>query len=266
MVNKIITRLFLIGLILIGLNITGFFVPLRNPDIYQEPNTPFKDDITLAEKQLYEIIEKKEDESNEKYVVRLNEAINKGIAHYWDDSGINEYSLRIPIYENYLLFFASYIAPPPYSKYEYCNYRKAIERGVGLCSQHAIIISAILEEKNIGSKIIELPILSRHVVAMAQVNKENNTWWVLDPDYGVVIKHDILEIEKNPQIIREYYTEKGYDAKTVNKLIKTYGQEGSLIRDGVKDYCGRIKYYIEYLSYIGIWVITMIFLSPYIFV
>lgn len=115
----------------------------------------------------------RKDESNEEYIVKLNNAINKGIAHYWADEGILKYNIRIPIYENYLLFLASYTSPRLFRKYEYCNYRKAVERGIGLCSQHAIIISKILEENGINSKIIGL---SGHVVTMAQIHKENNSW------------------------------------------------------------------------------------------
>ena len=63
------------------------------------------------------------------------------IAHYWRDEGINKYYLRIPFWENYLLYIASYIDPEEYLKYEFYDYRRAIERGVGLCSQQAIIVS-----------------------------------------------------------------------------------------------------------------------------
>ena len=153
------------------------------------------------------------------YITNLNEAVHQGIAHYWRDEGINKYNLRIPFYENYLLFIASYLAPEEYLKYEFYDYRRAIERGVGLCSQQAIIVSEILLEKRIPSFIIGL---SGHVVLRAQVDADRDEWWVLDPDYGVVIPHDIDIIEKNPKIIRSFYAQAGYKPKTIDSLGKIY--------------------------------------------
>ncbi|MDT4897472.1 MAG: hypothetical protein QOH25_2549 [Acidobacteriota bacterium] len=100
-----------IGLLLLGINIAGTFIPLRNPDLYKDDLSLFKDDITLTEDQLWSSTVRRLDESTEEYVIKLNEAVNKGTAHYWDDRGIYRYNLRISIYENYLLFFASYLSP-----------------------------------------------------------------------------------------------------------------------------------------------------------
>ena len=143
-----------LGLCLFTINIAGLFISLRNESIYKA-KTEFANDIILSEKEFYQklnqpIVDKKE------YVVELNKAVNQGIAHYWRDEGINKYNIRIPLHENYLLFIASYLDPKEYRKYEFVDYRKAIERGIGLCSQQAIIISEILMKKNIPSFIIGL--------------------------------------------------------------------------------------------------------------
>lgn len=214
-----------IGVSLLGLNFAGFLVPLRNSAIYQEQQTSFKEDIVLTEEQLYNAVIR-EGQSDEEYVIKVNDAVNKGIAHYWEDEGINKYNLRIPVQENYLLFFLTciHVYPTLFDKYEYCNYKKVVKRGVGLCSQQAIIVSEILKEHSIDSKIIDL---GGHVVATAQVDKVNNIWWVVDPDYGVVVRHDVKEIERSPEIISTYYVAKGYDLETVSRLIEVYGKEGN---------------------------------------
>lgn len=256
---KIITILLLfIGIFLFSINIIGLFIPLRNMDIYKL-KIGKKGKITLTEKELYNVINNR-DLNNEKYIIVLNESIYKGIAHYWRDEGIYKYNLRIPIYENYLLFFASYIYPKTYKKYEFANYKKAIERGVGYCSQYSIIISEILKEKGIESKIIGL---NGHVVATAKVDKNNNKWWVVDPDYCVVIKHSIEEIENNPEIIRNFYLKKGYNDETIDILIEIYRKEGNSIFESVKDYTGDKKYNNEYASYKLIWIIPLFFITPY---
>jgi len=242
--------LFILGFCLLIINIIGLFISLRNESIYQE-----KAGINLTEKELYQRINKTVTDKKE-YITHLNKAVHKGIAHYWRDEGINKYNLRIPFYENYLLFIASYLDPEEYLKYEFYDYRRAIERGVGLCSQQAIIVSEILLEKRIPSFLIGL---TGHVVLRAQVNADRDEWWVLDPDYGVVIPHDIEIIEKNPKIIRSFYAQAGYKLKTIDSLGKIYEKKGNVVRSeqGAKGY--RIKRFrAEHIFYYLKWIIPCI--------
>ena len=103
--NLIEKILFILGFCLLIINIIGLFISLRNESIYKE-----KAGINLTEKELYQRINKTVTDKKE-YITHLNEAVHKGIAHYWRDEGINKYNLRIPFYENYLLFLASYLDP-----------------------------------------------------------------------------------------------------------------------------------------------------------
>ncbi|MDN3493748.1 hypothetical protein [Winogradskyella bathintestinalis] len=244
------------AIILLGINFIGFFMPLRNSEIYAESNTFFKNDIGLTEEQLLEILSQKNG-SDKDFAIKANDAINKGIAHFWMDEGIDKYNLRVPIFENYILYLASYTSPASFMKYEFSDYQLALERGVGLCSQHSIILSEILKKNNIDSKIIGL---SGHVVVMANIDKKNSQYWVLDPDYGVVIEHSISQIEKEPEIIRMYYAQHGYSNEDIMKLIDIYGPDGNFITDGVREYSGNNKYYFEKISYVAIWVIPFLIL------
>ncbi len=245
--------LFFLGVGLLIINIAGLFISLRNESIYKE-----RVGINLTEEELYQWINKP-DTNRKEYIKNLNEAVHKGIAHYWRDAGIDKYNLRIPFWENYLLFIASYLSPEEYLKYEFYDYRRAIERGVGLCSQQAIIVSEILLEKRIPSFIIGM---SGHVVLRAQVDADRDEWWVLDPDYGVVIRHDIDVIESNPKIIKSFYAQAGYKLKTIDSLGKIYEKkEGYVVRDeqGARGY--RIKRYrAEHIFYFLKWIIPFIFL------
>jgi len=250
--------LFYLGFCLFIINIIGLFISLRNESIYQE-NTGFADDINLTEKELYHRVNKTVIDKKE-YITNLNEAVNHGIAHYWRDAGINKYNLRIPFYENYLLFIASYLYPEEYLKYEFVDYRRAIERGIGLCSQHAIIVSEILLEKSIPSFIVGL---SGHVVLRAQVDENRGEWWVLDPDYGVVIPYDIDIIENNPKIIRSFYAQAGYKLKTISSLEKIYEKKGNVVHreQGARGY--QIKRYRdEHIFYFLKWIIPCLLITP----
>ncbi len=79
--------LFMVGMILLLINGIGFFLPLRNAAIYSENNTSFKNDISLREDQLWKNINSHVSDTRS-YIELLNASINKGIAHYWKDEGI----------------------------------------------------------------------------------------------------------------------------------------------------------------------------------
>ena len=111
--NLTVKTLFYLGFFLFIINIIGLFISLRNESIYQEKNTSFANDIILTEKEFYDRINKAVIDKKE-YITNLNEAVNQGIAKYWRNAGINKYNLRIPFYENYLLFIASYLNPEEY--------------------------------------------------------------------------------------------------------------------------------------------------------
>ncbi len=254
--------LFIGGIILLVENVFGLLTTLRNPEIYSERNVTFPNDINLTEDQVYSVINS--DRTDLKaYVTKVTMAVNNGIADYWDEEGAEKYNLRIPFHENYILFMGSFIMPEKFHLYEFTDYKRGLERGVGMCSQHAIILSEVLYEKGIKSKIIGL---SGHVVATAQVDKKADEWWVLDPGDGVVIPFDLETIEKNPQIIKPYYSDAGYDEQTISKLIEHYGAEGNVVSSGygIGDYA-KVTNYLEQASYILIWVIPILLIFPYVY-
>lgn len=250
----------LLGLLLTGINVAGLFISMRNPEIYRERGVRDKDDITLTEEELLRVGERRPEESTEGYIIRLNEAVNKGIAHYWEDAGIEKYNLRVPVYENYLLFLASYIRPRDYRKYEFYNQRKNIERGVGICSLHGLVMAGMLKDHGIDSRIV---LLNQHVLAMAQVDQAHDRWWVVDPDLGVVVKHDMNEIEAQPELIRPFYLEKGYDPQYVDFLVQIFGKDGNAIFRDAYDYLPWKLGYVEYFSYFLIWIIPVTLMSPF---
>jgi len=249
--KKLTVILALLGVVLIFNNLAGVFISLRNPAIYQEPDNEFSNDISLSQEQFFHALESVKGD-REQVLRQITAIVNNGIAHYWKDAGINKYNLRIPFYENYILNVASYIYPKIFLHCEFMDYRRAVERGVGLCSQQSIILSEVVKQRGIDAKIVGL---NGHVVMMALADKVNNTWWMLDPDYGVVIPDSLSEIEKNPDIIRPYYSLKGYPDNKIDNLVNIYRFEGNVVVDGVKDYS---QYYFEIAAYLLIWVIPVL--------
>lgn len=250
---------FISGILLISNNIRGLFIPLRDPAIYSETNTAFKHDITLAEDELYEVINSSINNPKE-YVNRVTDAISNGISDYWAVEGADKYNLRIPFHENFILYLSSYLWPEKFLRYEFADYRKAIERGVGMCSQHAIILSEVLYEKGIKSRIISL---HGHVISTAQVDAINDEWWVLDPHYGVVVPYSIEKIEHDPTIVTSYYADAGYDTKSI-EAVRIHYEDGvwSITEGyGMGDF-NRLTALYEKISYVLIWVIPVLLMMP----
>ncbi|MCD6460972.1 hypothetical protein J7L67_09955 [bacterium] len=245
------------ALILLFINCLGLFKSLRNPAIYTETNLLFKNDITLNLKTVKKEILKKPNETKQQYAVRLNEVIQHGIAHiFWDDEDVNKYYLKIPIWENYILFALSY---SPFfddcKRYHFSGYKKSIERGVGVCGDVALILSAILEENNIDTHIIAY---DDHVITEVNIDKDNNTWWLFDPDFGVIIKHSLAELKKNPQLAKPFYIKKGYSEQRGDLLVSIYKTKPD-VYDNVYSF-GPTKAIVEQYSYYIIWIFPFILL------
>jgi hypothetical protein len=246
---------------LIVINIIGLTRSLRNPAVLELNH--FESDIQISEEEFYEIISQPES-SNKEYAIKVNSAVNDVIAHFWAGSSqavsyephISEFNLQVPIYENYLLFMAYELAPD--SRYEFCDYRKAVERGVGLCSQESMIFDAIMDENEIPSKIILYP--DFHVVNTVLVDARDDIWWVFDPDHGVVIEHDIVTITSQPDLVKSFYLDAGYDLVYVESLIQSYSLEEYFLRNSVISYKGGVGCFSEAASYYLIWFIPVVFM------
>jgi hypothetical protein len=250
--------LFWAGVILLSANVVGLFTSLRNPAVYTE-HTPGRRPALITEEEFYRRIDSY-DGDRRAYVTTVTRAVGDALAHYWEDAGIERFHLRIPFYENYLLFLASYIYPAQYQKYEFMDYRKAVERGVGLCSECAVIEVEILKRKGIRARIVSL---RQHVVVEGEVDPVNHEWWMLDPDFGVTIPHDLTAIRADPALIRPYYIAEGRDEKTVSMLKPIFGRPPSTVFEGngAAPYAPK-KTIVEQLSYIFIWVIPVVLMLP----
>ncbi|MBD3271881.1 MAG: hypothetical protein GF384_05030 [Elusimicrobia bacterium] len=251
-----------IGLVLILINIIGLFKSMRNKAIFKNDETFFINDITIRLNALDDAIQKMDDETDRDFALRMNEMVHNAIAHYWNENAAKKYYGTVPIWENYILYFFHFFKPESFTLYEFCNYEKALERGIGLCSQHAIILSEILREQGIQAQIVHL---GGHIVVRVEVEK--NIWHIFDPDYGIAIPKDIFTIEQNPENIKKYY----YPAiqnirkpkkKILSHLVSIYGKKDNrLFRNGMRDYLPRM-YVVELLSYSAIWIIPVIFMIP----
>jgi len=163
--------LFGIGIFLFIVNIYGSFISLRNDAIYYLNLT---DKVTMSPEQFYDSLDyyAKSNLPDTFKLVRMNRLVYKTMLHYWGDELADELNLRIPFYRNYILFTLSYVLPEGYykdnmRKFEFREYTQAIERGVGLCSQHAIVFTEVARVNGYNVRLLRL---NGHVVASVEVD------------------------------------------------------------------------------------------------
>ena len=250
---------FLAGLLLLGINISGFFKTMRNPEIYSEEKIIRNrlNDITIRYPEILEMLKRKKDESNIAFAVRINKVVNDGFIHYWKEEGTEKYHMMVPVWENWILFGASYINPEKYGRYEFSNYRKNLERGVGLCSTHSTIVKGVLLDNGIKAELLDVG--GHHVVVRAELNE--TATYILDPDFGVVVPCDTAAISADPELVRapygklaELYYPDTKDPYTTDYLVKIFGD---------RKYVYTLDSRFENFSYWAIWIIPLLLILPF---
>ena len=223
---------FVLGAFLLGLNIYGEFVSLRNPKInegishfnkFRKPQESYE--------QVFQQINKGQNESTEAYAYRLTDLVYSATVHKWEDvTDYTEYNHQVPPHENYLLWVMSYLNPTTYRFYEYCDPYKAIERGVMICSQVTEVMIQLWRNTGLEARDV---VLDGHVVAEAQVDREKDIWWVLDADFGVVLEQDMNFLQGHTNSIAEKYVNAGYDLKTAKMVAGFYGPDGNYVQSNI---------------------------------
>lgn len=245
--------LFIPGMLLLLINLSGFFLSLRNEALYSEI-TPYKDDISVRFEEARKAWKRGANETDGEFVSRATMLVNRSMAHYWKDEGIKKYHLRVPVWENYILTCKQWITGQ--KKYEFRNYKKVIERGVGLCSQPCIGLKDLLNAHGIKADLWDL---QQHVVVGATL--EDGTGYTLDPDYGYVIPVGMGRLKSNPDLVREAY--KHHDDvyasylkehKHTEDIVRMYTQDGNHIYHMAKAF--------EDFSYLARWILPLLLILP----
>lgn len=220
--------LILLGAFLLVVSLYGETRSLWNPEIVNTP-TFFEDDVTLSRDELLDSLIRRE-ESDSAFVTRVCLAVNRGIAHHWENDSLGTFALRIPIWENWLLWGAAWFNSDHFTKYEIYDSKKAIERGFGLCSQHALIVAQALERGGVESRLHGL---AGHVVADAMID---GSWWIADADYGVVMPLSIEQLEDNPDTAIPYYSQAGVDSTEAVRICTFYDRDRNRLYAGAEAY------------------------------
>ena len=140
----------------------------------------------------------------ETFVAQATKIFHYGMAHIppkdIEEKGFTHFKMRVSIWENYLLFLASFLKPDTYMDYEFCSYKKALARGAGRCGQQSGALIGYLQENDFDTGLVHL---GGHTLATAKVS--DNNWYMLDPDFGGVIPFGLETAQKSPQKVIEHY-------------------------------------------------------------
>lgn len=247
------TLLFAIGCLLMALNLAGLALTMRPADLAQAGLAP--GDLRLSHAELLAQVPRRPGEPGRAYIYRLTTALSDGMAHYWGES-VDRYRLRVPAWENYLLYAASFVRPDLYRKYEFARPDKAMERGVGLCSQQSVILATLLRREGLDA---QLQHLEGHVVV--RVRDEAGRTFLADADYGTVIPHEIAVVERRPELVRRFYDAARTRPSDIAALVAIYGAPGNR-ESTVHDYFYGKLIWAERLAYALKWLIPLLLAAP----
>ncbi len=251
---------FLVGAALLTVTAAGLHVPLRNPELYSLPEAAGWSRLRFTERHVRAVAAS--DRSDVKaYVTRLNEAVHFGLQHYWDERGASRFSLHVPLHENFILNMLGWIAPSRFGMYEFLDHRRALARGAGICSQHAIVEAGLLQDAKIPARIVRL---GGHVVLEALVDARAGTWWVFDPDFGVVLPHSMKELEADGERVRAAYRAAGYSDAVAAELAVDYAPERNMAFEDANEFAGPRRAWAERAAYLMIWVLPLLAMFPYL--
>lgn len=238
--------LILLALALFALNGYGLTTSLRPEAIAPYAEAQGKRIISLDE---FRRVAEADTSDRAAYVTRLTMTLHAGVVHSDADyePRLHTHDYTIPVQENYILW-AYQFRGERFDHWMFSDPYRAFEKGYGLCSDYALMLSGVLLERGIPARIVEI---RDHVVVTAEIAP--GEWWVLDADFGVVIPHSLEAMKRDPALVDAYY-----DTTIGNYLAASYLSERRDVYHPTDYRTGTTM--IENLSYGAIWLLPILLL------
>lgn len=250
---KWISRLFIvIAIMLFAINFYGFTQTLQ-PDGLTPDVLRFKEnDLKLTTEEFKAQVNKLPGEADDEYLTRLTTVIADGIAHvHWEKFDPDTFHQRVPIWENFLLYFMGIASNiPEFERYHFTIPKKSIERGIGLCGDASMLMSETLKDMGIENTIITVP---GHVMVQTNINGKKR---LLDPDFGVALSEGAEYYKSYPDELVSAYEDAGYFNNGELLIRRGFANSGYKEWQGAEHFVTK-KYYFERVSYILKWLIPV---------
>lgn len=150
----------------------------------------------------------------------------------------------VPPEKNYLLWLASWTRPHPFSRMEYFEWRRGAARGVGACSQAAMVLCNYLNSHGFDCDVVGL---EGHVVTRLNPETDPAAPLVLDPDQGIAFDRPLESLQRQPELVRRRYLNNAHTNATerhaywnqhAEHLAEAYSSEGNRVYDDAREYFG----------------------------
>lgn len=243
-----------LSVLVLSINISGFFLELRPKNITSENLRFGEQDVRLSPDEFKAAVIRQGNESDIEYSKRLTEVIADGTAHiHWEKYEPNKFNQLVPIWENWILHvMGRYSGIPEFERYHFSSPFKSMERGIGICGDASMVMTQLLERNGIQASMLTFP---GHVVVTAKIDNET---LIFDPDFGVVIPASVEKLNSNVFLAKGLYASAGYTDADEAFFQSTYNQPYE-VWDGPEHFI-RKKYYFEKFAYAAKWGIPIVML------
>jgi hypothetical protein len=150
----------------------------------------------------------------------VTSAFAGGIVHYWPEHGPPDPLLWPSPAEDWPLHVVARLTAM--SGVEALDWRAAVRRGVGFCSQAALAVADYLGEQGVPANMVEL---DGHVVAAATA--PNGRTYLLDADYDVLLPFGLETAEREPARVADAYQVASVPAAEAARIAGIYGPAGN---------------------------------------
>ncbi|MBW1989430.1 MAG: hypothetical protein JRI97_07785 [Deltaproteobacteria bacterium] len=189
-----------LGLALLSLNLAGLMLPYRNPFRFQEPRFLYgSTDVSLTPGRALALLERRPGESDFSYASRAAGIVHRAVGNCMYNRDMESTGYRVPIWKNFILWACSWY-DPRFEPYDFVDPERGLERAVGKCRQHALILRGFLVKQGIRAG---LRLLKEHVVVSARTR--DGEALTLDPDTGVVLPFGLEEAPDRMDEVRALY-------------------------------------------------------------
>ncbi|MEE9319152.1 MAG: hypothetical protein V3U76_01785 [Granulosicoccus sp.] len=243
-----------IGLLLI--NIYGELRGFRAAELVPTSTLRFNDDISIGYDEAMDLLERRDDEDSYSYTTRVNTVVQDAMAHIhnWESHPPDLYMQRVPFYENYFLHLLGRFSDQPYiRRYHFADYRKSLERGIGICGDHAVVMSQLVAQTGTKSSLLAFP--AGHV--LLATHEPDGKFGIFDADFGVNFMVDDLDMLKDQDVIAKAYSAQGYPDDEVAEMVGILGTSYDEYSD-TYDFMKR-RYIFEKVSYVMKWLMPVTF-------
>ncbi len=248
----------LVGLGLLISAIYGQITGIRVAERVAVSDLRFENDLSLSAEETMEQLKRLPNESDAAFVQRSTLTIQAGLAHLdrWYDHNPEHYNQLIPFSENPLLnLLGRYSGLPQIERYHFSDYKRTIDRGIGLCGDHAIVLSSVLDENGIDNVLLSAR-GGGHIVV--EVTDKSDAQGIYDADFGVSMPSLTQSSMTDPSVVQAY-SEAGYSSRELLAIQKIYS-ENFLQFDSVYHFMAK-RFIFERLSYVFKWLFPLFLIA-----